>query len=123
MRTLIHRIVFTSIVATMFFATAGNRAWALPQDTPAAIADSGANPIGGESSDSNIIASKRLIEVIRNGGPLMVPIGICSFILLVFVFERAISLRKSRIIPRPFVKRFLQQLRDGALDRTKALEL
>ena len=74
-----------------------------------------------ESGEGNIIASRRLLEVVRNGGPLMIPIGICSFILLIFVFERAISLRKGRIIPRPFVKRFLEQLRDGALDREEAL--
>jgi biopolymer transport protein ExbB len=63
-----------------------------------------------------------LLEVLRNGGPLMIPIGICSFLLVAFVFERSISLRKSRIIPRPFVKRFMEQLRDGALDRDEALQ-
>ena len=44
-------------------------------------------------------------------------------ILLVFVFERLISLRRGRVIPRPFVKRFLQQLRDGQLGPESALEL
>lgn len=82
------------------------------------------NPVTVDGAgEGNIIASKRLLEVLRNGGPLMIPIGICSFILLVFVFERAISLRKSRIIPRPFVKRFLQQLKDGSLDRDEARQL
>ena len=76
-----------------------------------------------ETRSGNIIASRRLLEVVQNGGPLMIPIGICSFILLVFVFERSISLRKGRIIPRPFVKRFLEQLEDGDLDRTEALQL
>ena len=71
---------------------------------------------------TNIVSSRSLLEVVRNGGPLMIPIGVCSFILLVFIFERAISLRKSRIIPRPFVKRFLQQLEDGALDQDEALK-
>lgn len=71
---------------------------------------------------NNIVSSRSLLEVVRNGGPLMIPIGVCSFILLVFIFERAISLRKSRIIPRPFVKRFLQQLEDGALDQEEALK-
>ncbi len=87
------------------------------------------NPLSAEQSVTeeddaagNIVASRRLLEVIHNGGPLMIPIGICSFVLLVFVFERTISLRKSRIIPRPFVKRFLQQLEDGALDQEEALK-
>jgi biopolymer transport protein ExbB len=42
---------------------------------------------------------------------------------MVFVFERSISLRRGRVIPRPFVKRFLQQISDGELDREAALEL
>jgi biopolymer transport protein ExbB len=41
--------------------------------------------------------------------------------LLVFAFERFISLRSGRIIPRPFVKRFLHQLDEGKLDRDEAL--
>jgi biopolymer transport protein ExbB len=71
----------------------------------------------------NPIPTQNLLQVIRDGGPLMIPIGICSFILMVFVFERSISLRRGRVIPRPFVKRFLQQVRDGELDRETALEL
>lgn len=69
------------------------------------------------------IPMKNLLQVMRDGGPLMIPIGLCSVILLVFVFERLISLRRSRVIPRPFVKRFLQQLRDGQLGLDSALEL
>ncbi len=53
----------------------------------------------------------------------MIPIGICSFLLLVFVFERFVSLRRGRIVPGPFVNRFLDQLQDGELTRESALEL
>jgi len=69
------------------------------------------------------IPTKDLWSIIQSGGILMIPLAICSAILLTFVLERAISLRRSRVIPRPFVKRFLQQLRDGQLDRDKALAL
>jgi biopolymer transport protein ExbB len=69
------------------------------------------------------IPTKNLLQVIRDGGPLMLPIGFCSFVLLVFVFERAISLRRGRVIPGPFVRRFLVQLREDRLDRETALEL
>jgi biopolymer transport protein ExbB len=69
------------------------------------------------------IPTKNLLAVIRDGGPLMLPIGFCSFVLLVFVFERAISLRRGRVIPRPFVRRFLEQLRERRLDRETALRL
>ena len=53
----------------------------------------------------------------------MIPIGICSFILVVFVFERFISLRKGRIIPGPFTKRFLEQLREGDLNQSSAVTI
>jgi biopolymer transport protein ExbB len=69
------------------------------------------------------IATKNLLNVIVDGGPLMYPIALCSFVLTVFVFERIIALRKGRVIPGPFVKRFLAQLREGQLDRDKAIEL
>lgn len=72
---------------------------------------------------SQIIASKRLTEVLRNGGPLMIPILFCSFVLVVFTFERFISLRKGRIIPPVFSRKFLEQLSDGSLSREKAIEL
>lgn len=68
-------------------------------------------------------SSKRLLEVLRNGGPIMFLIGICSFILVVFVFERLISLRKGRIIPGPFTKRMLEQLGDGDLNRDSSVDL
>ncbi len=83
-----------------------------------------AQTVDAESNTTGKIAGdKSLLEVIRNGGPLMLPIGFCSFILFVFIFERAISLRRGRIIPRPFVKRFLEQLKNGKLDRDTASEL
>jgi biopolymer transport protein ExbB len=56
------------------------------------------------------------------GGPLMIPIVLSSFLLFLITFERLISLRRRRVVPRLFVERFLLQLREGALDRSEALE-
>jgi biopolymer transport protein ExbB len=56
------------------------------------------------------------------GGPLMIPLALASFLLLLIVFERMISLRRGKVVPRLFVQRFLLQLREGALDRGEALE-
>lgn len=67
------------------------------------------------------IPMKNLLQVIREGGVLMLPLGFCSFLLTVFVFERAISLRHGRVIPRPFVRRFLEQVRGGQLTPQSAL--
>jgi len=70
-----------------------------------------------------VVSSTRLSDLLRRGGVLMIPIGICSLILLVFVFERFISLRKGRIIPGPFVSRVLEQVRSGELNRESAVSL
>jgi biopolymer transport protein ExbB len=75
------------------------------------------------AEDGNTIPTRNLLQVLQDGGPLMIPILACSFALFVFVFERAISLRRGRVIPGPFVRRFLEQLREKELDRDKALEL
>ncbi len=76
-----------------------------------------------DASPHQGIATRNLLGVMRDGGPILLPIGICSFVLFVFVFERAISLRRGRVIPRPFVKRFVHQLQEGQLQPEEALEL
>jgi biopolymer transport protein ExbB len=72
---------------------------------------------------SSTIPTTSLIKIMEDGGVLMYPILLCSIISMVFVFERTISLRRGRVIPVPFVKRFLHQLREGQLDREQALVL
>lgn len=64
-----------------------------------------------------------IFRVMIDGGPLMWPIAGCSIVLLVFVFERIISLRRARVIPKPFVTRILEQVRDGNLGRDAAVKL
>ena len=52
-------------------------------------------------TEDGLIPTKSLLGMIREGGVLMFPIGFCSFVLLVFVFERSVALRRGRVIPRP----------------------
>ena len=68
------------------------------------------------------IPTKSLWDMVLAGGPLLVPICVCSFVLFVIVFERFASLRRGRILPGPFVKRFLHQIGEGTLDREQALQ-
>jgi len=91
--------------------------WALAAASSFAQAPAAAPP------KEQVIHTKNMLTIFYDGGPLMLPIAICSFVLLVFVFERFISLRRGRVIPGPFVKRFLEQLREGQLDREKAIKL
>jgi biopolymer transport protein ExbB len=78
---------------------------------------------GATTDRGPALASGSLLSVLRSGGPMLIPIGACSVLLLMFVFERQISLRRGRVIPRHFVKRFLQQVTAGELKPEEALDL
>lgn len=97
-------------------STAVEASTAAESDADAALRTA---PISAEDP----IPTRDLWSIVKDGGPMMIPIAICSLILVAFVFERFISLRKGRIIPKPFTSRFLQQMREGELDRQQALQL
>ena len=93
---------------------------AAAQETAAAAKQPPASAAGTQTL---IPQERSLLEVIRSGGVLMVPILACSVLTLVFVLERLVSLRRGNVIPRPFVKRFLLQLEQDQLAPEQALEL
>jgi biopolymer transport protein ExbB len=66
----------------------------------------------------------RPLEIIEAlGVPFILAFGICSVITVWFSIERLVVLRRGRVIPRPFVERFLQNLEQGNLDQEEALRL
>lgn len=69
------------------------------------------------------IPDRNLVEIFHSGGVLMWPILVCSIVSVTVVFERLVMLRRSRVVPRAFVRRFMQRLDSGSLDRAGALEL
>jgi biopolymer transport protein ExbB len=81
------------------------------------------NPTDSAEEPVTSISTTDLRKIVKDAGPLMYAILFCSFLLVAFTLERTISLRRRRVIPRPFVTRFLQQLREGQLDREEALAL
>jgi len=98
---------------------------AVAEDTSGGGAESAASDAakGRPVAEENPIPTQDMWGIIQSGGPLMIPIVIASFILVMFVLERTLSLRASRVTPRAFTKRFLKQLGEGELDRARALEL
>lgn len=92
--------------------------------TAVGISQSDVTPVvAPETSQEEPIATRSMFSVLRDGGPMLALIGMCSFILCIFVFERSISLRSGRVIPKPFVKRILMQLEEQQLNQEEALEL
>ncbi len=63
------------------------------------------------------------IEVLYALGPFLYPLGLTSIIVVWFSIERLVVLRRGRVIPRPFVRRFFEHLEEGKLDAKSALKL
>ncbi len=64
-----------------------------------------------------------LVQQIAAGGWLMVPLGICSLVVFSLTLERLIALRRGRVIPRPFVRRFTECVEDGQLSFEEATQI
>ena len=99
--------------------------WEQNSPATAAIAtpaDAAASNDDSLTETDQAIGTKNLLQIVRDGGVMMLPIVICcSFVI--FIFERTVSLRRGRVIPGPFVKRFILQLQDGHLKPDEALDL
>ncbi len=64
-----------------------------------------------------------IVTKVAQGGWLMIPLGLCSLIVFSLSLERMIALRRGRVIPRPFVRRFTECVEDGQLSYDEATEL
>jgi biopolymer transport protein ExbB len=120
-RTILHAVLGAALMlglAAHFAAAqtpnAGSAAVSIPPESAAN------SPPALNAGDGSAFANRSLLGIVRDGGWMMYPLFVCSFILMVFAFERAISLRSGRVIPDPFVKRFIHQLQEGQLDRDEA---
>ena len=94
---------------------------------PAAGAGAPAGAESGEDRGTLAIEPKRIIAMFYEGtwlhvGTMWVLMA-SSVLTLTMALERLIVLRSSRVIPKTFMSRFMDRLRDGELDRVKALEL
>jgi len=81
---------------------------------------SGLTPIDASAEEQGRWIDSPLLNRVIAGGWLMIPLGICSLIVLSLSLERTIALRRSRVIPRPFVRRFTECVEDGQLSFEEA---
>ncbi len=132
-RPLVHGLLAILLATSAVPAAAqGPRAWAgsaarepvrvaaLPE--PAAAAAEAAAPAGNAAAAETPIPTGSLLATIRSGGILMLPLFACSFALVVFGIERLVSLRTGRVVPRPFVEKFLERVQSGQIARGEALD-
>lgn len=60
-----------------------------------------------------------LVDVFNRGGPLMWPILLASVIALAVAIERALVLRRSRVIPEATVRQVLQLVSEGKIAESR----
>lgn len=102
-------------------ATSGN-AGATSRNTvsagEAATPQTPASPSAGRQSFATI-----LLQMVRSLSYFSVPFAIATLLAIWFITERIVVLRRGRVIPKPFVRRFLKLLEEGDLTREEALQV
>lgn len=107
-RRLRSRMIGTCALVLLPLAFATN---SLAQDAPAAPAPA------VQRMPTNII------EMIQALGVWAVPFAALSLLMLWSAVERFVMLRRGRVIPKPFVQRFLNLVETGELEREEALQV
>lgn len=69
------------------------------------------------------IGRASLLRVVTQANPMLWPLVACSIVMVAYIFERSIALRRGRVLPKEFARRFLERLGQGKLDRERASEL
>ncbi|MEM6691457.1 MAG: MotA/TolQ/ExbB proton channel family protein [Planctomycetota bacterium] len=62
-------------------------------------------------------------QKLMTGGPLMIPLALCWVIVMALSLERLLALRRARVIPKPFVRRFTECVEDGQLSYEEATSI
>ena len=79
----------------------------------------GASPIitGAAGSIQTPVEIESVFDMVMNGGPLMLPIALCSIVSIAYVVERSIRLREGELGSTRYGKRILAQLDEGGPER------
>lgn len=68
-------------------------------------------------------ATPTILDMVEKGGVMMIPIGICSLIVVAIFLERVTIIRPSRVVPKQFVKSFHKVMVPGRWSQQDASEL
>ena len=115
-----------SLALAVLIAQAAPAPAAAPAGAPAAAAPAAAAPAPAEGDapaqgPTDRLKPPTVFELLDQGGPVMYPIYACSILALAFAIERAISLRRGRILPPAFILNVRGLLAARPVDREKVL--
>ncbi len=122
------------VLALVFSPTLVPRAAAQPTGEPTPVEPTPVETVAGDGSvdpanarpaagASSGALPTNLLEIAQALGGWLVPFVIATLIALWFSAERLVILRKGRVIPKPFVERFLSHLQDRTIGKDEALQV
>ena len=82
----------------------------------------------GQGVGAEVVPALDSIEVqsvwdfILKGGPMMIPLAICSLVALAVIVERLMSLRRNRVIPPGFIEGLKAEMKNGTEDHARAVD-
>jgi biopolymer transport protein ExbB len=120
------RLILAGLIigASMIMAGAANAQDGAPATSRSPKAGAAADaPAASSSAQRPGIDRSSVLRLLLQANPMLWMLLVCSIITLAYVLERALALRRDRVVPREFVDRFLERLSGGKLDRERALEL
>ena len=126
-RLLIFAVILTGIL--LHYSVPLQKAFAQPgsEKLPVSSPDEGQPEEDKKTEDKKIKEGGAIpttpIELILALRQWVFPFSLATLIALWFSTERLVVLRKGRVIPKPFVERFLTQLEAGELTPNEALNL
>ena len=82
----------------------------------------GQAPSDAGTAASEAVRVQSVWDFVVKGGPMMVPLGICSLVAVTVMIERLVMLRYRRVIPRGFLPGLTKTLEEAPDDRSKALD-
>jgi biopolymer transport protein ExbB len=132
--SIIARMRFVGIALLFVLAAISRPAQAqqpssTPADFPPVEATAVDEPLAGEAVAAGPSARSApglptdLVGIARALDYWLIPFVLATLIALWFSAERLVVLRRGRVIPKPFVDRFLKHLEDGTISRDEALEV
>ena len=111
------RRVPTWLIVTVLVAAAAGMALAQAAPAPAA-----APATSAEKVEESKTPEMTFMEILLKGRWFMLPIGLCSLLGLAIIVERMIALRRSAVLPPPFLGGLKATFRHDEKDRAVGLE-
>lgn len=75
----------------------------------------------GDAVETSAVEVQSIWDFVVKGGPMMIPIGVCSLVALTVIVERLVTLRRSNVIPDDFPSGLKKAMDDDDAEASKAL--